>query len=199
MNSAVNVVLIAIFVATTACGNQGQKSNPSPSVDDEIAQIKQQLKQTPNSSSLHGQLSAMLAAKWDWDGSDKEMKAAMRLDPNNPILYIEAAQRYRAQNEIPKALEMLKHAVGIDPKNPLSHFNLGLMYNYQSEREKAHSEFHEAQRLIDTLSLPSASPDVRNRIIKGPRNEIWYHDQFGKDYLLNDILGPLKKQLAQTQ
>ena len=38
---------------------------------------------------------------------------------------------------------------------------------------------------------------TKNRIIKGPHEQTWYHDQSGHEYLLDDILTPLKKKLSK--
>ncbi len=192
------VLTVITLVSILACNGQQQKAGKPIVVnpDDEISQLKKQLQRSPDSPDLHHQLALMLAMKGDWAGSDKEMSTAIRLDPHNPILFIEAANGYRARGLKAKAIEMLTRAVAIDPQNPLSHFFLGVMYERESSSDKAMAEFRETKRLIDTLSLPASTSDTRHRIIKGTQGETWYRDQFGKDYLLNDILKSLKKKLA---
>lgn len=92
---------------------------------------------------------------------------------------------------------MLNHAVSIDPQNPLSHFFLGVMYERQSDPNKAMAEFREANRLIEVLSEPTPTLALGPRIVRDERQDIYYLDKFGKQYLLNDIIRPLKKRLSQ--
>jgi cytochrome c-type biogenesis protein CcmH/NrfG len=188
------ITLVSALAWSCQQPNAGKSTTVNP--DDEIVRLNGQLQTSPDSPELHHQLALMLAIKGDWGGSDKEMSTAIRLDPHNPILFIEAAQGYRARGLRAKAIEMLTRAVAIDRQNPLSHFSLGLMYERESNPDKAMAEFRETKRLIDTLSLPTSAPDTRNRIIKGTQGETWYRDQFGKDYLLNEILESLRKKLA---
>jgi tetratricopeptide (TPR) repeat protein len=186
-----------VLVFILACNGHGQKPAPPVGVEDEIAQLRKQLESSPASASLHGQLAAMLAARGDWQESDREMGVAMQLDPDDAMLSIEAAQGYRVRGMADKAIALLKHSIEIDSKNPLTHFNLALIYEPRHDSEAATAEFRETERLINDLSLPASSPDPRNRIIKGTHGEIWYHDQFGKDYLLNGIVQPLQKKLGR--
>lgn len=196
MKSAARVTVVTVLAIVVSCSSQDKKM-ASSNVDDEIAHLKKELEASPRSATLHGQLAAMLATKGDWDASDKEMSIAVQLDAHDPMFYIEAAQRFRARQMLDKALEMAQRAVAVDAKNPLSHFNLALIYQSRSDRVRADGEFRETKRLIDEMSQPTSTPDVRNHIIKGPRGETWYHDQFGKDYLLDDIVKSLPRKLAQ--
>ncbi len=193
-SGAVTALLLASIVA---CKGQRQTAANSADADTEIAILEKQLKTSPNSASLHYQLGAMFAAKGDWARFDSEMGIAMQLDPHDPIVFIGAAQGYRARGLNANAIETLTRAVAIDPQNPLSHFYLGVTYERDSNSDKAMAEYREAKRLIDTLSAPTSSAEIRNRIVKGTQGETWYHDQFGKDYLLDQILKPLQKKLAK--
>lgn len=186
-----------LLLAIVGCTGEHRRIANDESVDSAIVDLKKQLEASPGSSSLHGELASMLAAKGDWEHSDKEMSTAIELDPRDATLYIGAAQSYRARGMKGKGIEMLNRALIIDTQNPLSHFFLGVMYEGQSEPGKALAEFHETKRLIDTLSLPASSPDLRNRIIRGTDDQTWYRDQFGKEYRLDDILKPLAKKLSQ--
>lgn len=121
----------------------------------------------------------------------------MQLDPHDPLLNIEAAQMYHQRGMMAKELQMLNLAVGIDPEIPVSHYVLGLTYERQSEPSKAMTEFREAKRLINMLSSPDRPMEVSNRIILGPRNERYYHDRFGHEYLLDWIMTPLAKKLSK--
>jgi cytochrome c-type biogenesis protein CcmH/NrfG len=192
------VLTMVLLCLVLACEGQQQPGNANTvNIDNEIARLKKQLKVSPKSSSLHEQLAAMLAGKGDWAESDKEMNLAIRLDPHNPVLLIEAAQGYSERSLMPKAIEMLRRAVAIDPKNPLPHFVLGVKYERQSDSTNAMTEYREAQRLIDTLSESTQTPGFRNRIVSDSDHQVWYIDQFDKHYLLNDILGPLKRKLSK--
>ncbi len=189
---------VITLVSALAWSSQQPTGDKSTTVnpDDEIVRLNKQLQTSPDSADLHHQLALIFAMKGDWAGSDKEMSTAMKLDPHNPILFIEAAEGFRVRGLKAKAIEMLTRAVGIDPQNPLSHFFLGVMYERESTSDKAIAEFRETKRLIDTLSLPASAAGAGNRIIKGTQGETWYHDQFGKEYLLDGILKSLRKKLA---
>ena len=195
MKRACRLLISAVLGFLIACNGQQKPKSENFDVDTEIVQIKKQLEGSPNSSFLHEQLANLLAAKGDWEGSEKEMNAAMQLDPHNPLPCIEAALTYRVRGMTQKEQEMLNRAVAIDPENPLSHFVLGVMYERQSDAKNATAEFVETKRLIDTLSLPGSSMATVNRIVPGPRGETWYHDRFGHEFLLDSILAPLKKKL----
>lgn len=197
MRRAFGIIMAMALAFVLSFSGQQQKSGDTPGIQSEIAALEKQLVTSPKSASLHEQMAVLLAAKGDHEAAEKETDVALRLDPNNPILFIEAAQRYSTQGMKPKAIETLNRAVAIDPRNPLSHFFLGVMYERQSNSDLALEEYRETKRLIDTLSLPTPSPDVRNRIIKGTNGETWYHDAFGKDYLLDEIMVPLKKKLSK--
>ena len=188
------IALTLVFVL--ACTGQ-QKSGNTVRIEREIEGLKQQLRTSPNASSLHQQLSTLLAAKGDWETSDREMATAIQLNPNNATLYIEAARGYQLRGLAAKALETLDQAVAVDPQNPLSHFALAVMYEHESHSTKAKAEFREAQHLINTLSEPSQKPELRSRVVRGTDHETYYVDRFGKAYLLDDILGPLKKRVSQ--
>ena len=197
MRHAIGVLTALAMVFVLACSSQLQKSGNTPSLESEIAGLKKQLETSPNSAYLHAQLAVLWSVQGDEEASDSETSAALRLDPNNPIFLIEAAQNYSARGMKPKAIEMLNRAVAVDPQNPLSHFSLGVMYERQSNTDRAFAEYRETKRLIDTLSLSAPSPGVRNQIIKGTDGETWYHDAFGKDYLLDEIIVPLKNKLSK--
>jgi tetratricopeptide (TPR) repeat protein len=194
-SGAVTVIALASILS---CNAQQQKPGKPMMVspDDEVVQLNKQLQTSPKSPELHRQLALILEMRGDWAGFDREMNTAIHLDPHDPMLLIEAAQGYRARGLNAKAIEILIRAVAIDPQNPLSHFSLGLMYERESNSDKAMAEFRETQRLVEKLSLPTSTADTRNRIIKGTNGETWYHDQFGKDYLLDAILKSLRKKLA---
>ena len=183
-----------VLAFVPGCSSRPQNGDSIP-IDSDIAELKQQLQTSPDSPSLHHQLSALLAEKHDWEASDRESRTAMKLAPHDPMLWIDAAQTYRSRGLEAKALEMLNHAVEIDPLNPLSHFALGSLYERESNPAKAAAEFQETKRLVETLSLPSDTPEIRNRIVQGTRQEIYYIDQFGKEFLLGDLLKALKKKL----
>lgn len=187
-------LLLALIVA---CKRQRQTAANSTDVNVAIEDLEKQLKASPNSASIHYQLGAVFAAKGEWARSDNEMAVAMQLDPHDPTVFIGAAQGYRARGLSAKAIETLTRAVAIDPQNPLSHFFLGVMYERESNSDKAMAEYRETKRLIDTLSAPTSSTEIRSRIIRGTQGETWYFDQFGKDYLLDDILKPLQKKLSK--
>jgi cytochrome c-type biogenesis protein CcmH/NrfG len=198
MQFASGVLTVVAMALVLACKGQQQKAGKTITVnaDNEIVELKKQLEKSPNSADLHRQLALMLAAKGDWEGSDKESSVAMQLDPHNPILCIEAAASYRTRGLTSKEAEMLNRAVAIDPRNPLSHFFLGVMYERQSDSEKAMVEFRETKRLIDSLSEAPPTLELRNRIVRREGGEAIYTDQFGKEYFLHSILEPLKKKLS---
>ncbi len=195
MRQVLTWVFPLLLVLASACHRQTQTRDGAGSavdVDAEIAQIKQELKTSPNSSDLHEQLSVLAAVKKDWPTFEEENALAIRLDPNKVTNYCEGAEVYLGRGLTDKALAMMKSAIAADPENPLSRFILGNMYERIHDREKAKMEYEETRRLMDVLKAPERREQNR---IEGEK----YYDRFGNTYMLNIVSAKLKGRLQELQ
>jgi len=186
-----SAVIVICVIGMTAC--RGTKvaghDHSAFEADAAIANVNKQLKDSPNSSDLHGQLALLAGMKKDWATFDREIETAIRLDPDLMTNYINAAEIYRMRGRTDMAVQTLKTAIARDPQNPLTRFFLATFYEHIPDRAKALLEYQETKKLIEVLRASGRT----GKLIDGHEA---YYDKSGQPYYVpgdSEITKSLKR------
>jgi tetratricopeptide (TPR) repeat protein len=174
-----SVVIVICLIGMTACRGTKVAGHDHSAFDADaaIANVNKQLKHSPNSSDLHGQLALLAGVRKDWVTFDREIETAIRLDPDLMTNYINAAEIYRMRGRTDMAVQMLKTAIARDPQNPLTHFFLATFYEHTPDRANALLEYQEAKRLNEVLRASGRTGKLSDG------HEVYY-DKSGQPYYL---------------
>lgn len=114
--------------------------------DEAIEQFRSLVSTIRGSASLHSNFGAALAARGDLEEAEKELIAAMDIEPDHAGAYTNLGIVLIRRNRIDEALPILEKAVELDPENMNTVFNLGLAYATLGRRDEAIARFEEILR-----------------------------------------------------
>jgi tetratricopeptide (TPR) repeat protein/mono/diheme cytochrome c family protein len=116
-------------------------------VADSIARCENLLKNSPNDSALHTELSAALLKAGRGDEAQKEMRRAIELDANNAKAHFNLANVLFAQGKVADAMGEFETVLRLDPDHYRAHNNLGMIYASQGKLDQAGRHFYNAVRV----------------------------------------------------
>jgi len=82
-------------------------------------------------------LSTLADYDWDWQGVEREFKAAIAVDPNYAVAYQYYGYALLAMGRGPEALAAMKHAADLDPVSPSVQASLAWAYYLLRQNEQA--------------------------------------------------------------
>jgi tetratricopeptide (TPR) repeat protein len=110
----------------------------------------------------HVLLGILLKESGDYEGSEREFRAAEKDNPRNGQVHLELGKLLLAKGDLSGALSHLQQSAELLPADPGAHYQLGLVYARLGETEKAahHSAlFREFDKKLRALSgTAGASP-----------------------------------------
>jgi Flp pilus assembly protein TadD len=101
----------------------------------------------PGSAVAHNSLAVALKDKGDRDGSDAEVREALRLDPKYAYPHNNLGLVLRRKGDLDGALAEFREAIRLDPKLAAARNNLGLTLKEKGDLDGALAAFHEALRI----------------------------------------------------
>lgn len=122
----------------------------------QLTDIQKQLAKNPSSAFLHNQAAVAYDALDDFEGFDREIHIAMKLDPGNPSDVYAAYAVYKRRQLRDKRTLALEQALQADPNNPTGHYEKASMFEDDKKWVEALAEYQITKMLGDQVK---ANPD----------------------------------------
>jgi hypothetical protein len=84
----------------------------------------------------------------DFESFDREVHAAMTLDPQNTMDYYVAYAVYKSRHLRDKSVFVLNEALKIDPTNPIGHYEKAAMFEGDKQWQNALDEYLTTRELV---------------------------------------------------
>jgi TolB-like protein/DNA-binding winged helix-turn-helix (wHTH) protein/Flp pilus assembly protein TadD len=143
------------YVGTASCYeamNSLAVASPQESMSKARAAIHKAMELDPNLPEAHAMLGLIyLTYDFDWAAADKELQAAIKLNPNYADAYRFYGTYLRNMGRSNEALVYLERAKELDPVSGVNHVRIGWTYGFMRDWKSALPRFEEA-RVLDPRS-----------------------------------------------
>jgi len=107
-------------------------------------------------SSAEGHVAMAFAKMWldfDWDGSEKERKRALELNPNEGLALVAWGMKSIAMGRFDEAAEVYRKKLDLDPREIMSTEGMGYPYAYKGQYDEALKWYRKALELDQRFAL----------------------------------------------
>ena len=179
-------------------GRMQPSSQSATNVQAEISDLLGKIQANPRSSSLHNQLAVLYGANGNLIGFEKEINAAIELEPKDPINYFQASLEYGRDGQQKKQILMLEKAIALDSHNPVFRFERAHVYENKGMHSPAKQEYLKARELLAAgiqVGRESEADHVLrdSRVVKGT-----YYDSYNNAYSVENLETGIEKALRRV-
>jgi tetratricopeptide (TPR) repeat protein len=121
-------------------------SEPSGTLERDIAAARQSVKGDPSNASLHVRLANLLLRTRAFDEAMQSFDEALKLNPRSHEAKTGRGAVLARQGKLLEAEGVLKEALLLNPNPVRAHYELGLVYKKLGDPDKALAEFKEGIR-----------------------------------------------------
>ena len=194
---AMGVLLAQLMLS---CSKQSEPPRQAPIVSNEpqhkmlnldphalLSSIRQDLERDPQNASLHGQAASLYDSVDDFESFEREIRAAMTLDPGNPMDYYMAYAVYKRRHLREKQATALDTALKLDPANAFGHYQKAGMYENDKNWQNALKEYEATQEFLRRMVKSDAHNFQDHRWIYVDKRGNPYDVTFEESHVANDI------------
>jgi tetratricopeptide (TPR) repeat protein len=158
--------------------------NPAEVVPKAEAAARRAVELSPDLAEAHASLGLVFYSQWNWQGADRELKEARRLNPNLSIALFRSAVVLCAFGRFDEALQTLADAEVIDPFSPFAPVAIAEIHGYKRDYQMAYVTAQDAQRRMPTqLFVPPWGHLLRLGRVEEARSALLQWKEHGADPL----------------
>jgi tetratricopeptide (TPR) repeat protein/TolB-like protein len=135
--------------------------NPAEVVPKAEAAARRAVALSPELAEAHASLGFVFYTQWNWQGADRELQEARRLNPNLSIALFRSAVVLCAFGRFDEALRTLEDVEVIDPFSPFALVAIAEIYGYKRDYPAALATAQEAQKRMPKQLAPPWGPLLR--------------------------------------
>jgi len=129
----------------------------------------------------HATLAFIRGVAWDWEGAEKEFRAAIELNPNYPTAYHWYGLMQGHRNRKEEWFETIQKALALDPLSPVILINVGIAYDRCKDDMKTATEYFRKALELDAGFASAYHQMGRMQVRRGMLEEGLANLQKGTD------------------